>query len=176
MCSPTNSHSVVVAMFQALNNLFLCVRAESQTFSKIGPTMDSNAQWGVLKTFCSPWGEKGILYRQHDTTNTDQGVGWNEPTGNTKHMAAPEHLPSVLMGCKMGPFCQPGFQSRLLGLSTVGRSAVCTKPILSWFVTLSALSGLRLGTFRGILKKTFQVKQWHNPQNVGLGFNCLSRY
>ena len=116
----------------------------------------------MLKSFCSPWGEQGILYGQHDTTNTDQGVGWNEPTGNTKHMAAPEHLPSVQpTGCKMGPFCQPGFQSHLLALSTEGRSAVFTKPILSWFVTLDALSGLRLGTFRGILKKTFQIRQSH---------------
>lgn len=145
MCSPTNSHSVVVAMFQELNNLFLCVRSKThKTFSKIGPTMDSKDQWGMLKSFCSPWVEQSILYGQHDTTNTDQGVGWNEPTGNTKHMAAPEHLSSVQpMGCKMSPFCQSGFQSRLLWLSIVGRSAVFTKPILSWFVTLSALSGLR---------------------------------
>lgn len=69
-------------------------------------------------------------------------------------MAAPEHPPSVQpMSCKMGPFCQPGFQKLLLGLSSVGRSAVFTKPILSWFVTLRALSNPQLGTFEGILKK-----------------------
>jgi len=75
-------------------------------------------------------------------------------------MAAPEHLPAVQpTSCKMAPFCQLGFQRRLLGLNTVGNSVVFTKPILSLFVTLSALSGLQLGTFRGILKKTFQIRE-----------------
>lgn len=111
------------------------------------------------RSFCSPWREQGIFYRQHNTTNANQEFEWNELTGNAKHVAVLEHLPCVQpSGCKVGSFCQPGFQSRLLGLSTVERSAVLTKHILSWFVTLSAPSGLQVGIFRGILEKSFQIR------------------
>lgn len=65
------------------------------------------------------------------------------------------------MGYKMGSSCQPGFQKCFLGPSTVGKSAVFTKAILSWFVHPKYPLCFWFGTFRGILQKTFWIRQWH---------------
>lgn len=125
----------------------------------------------MLKSFCHPWGEQGVSYIWRDTMNTNQG-GWMEWT-NRKHKTDGSTRTTPLRSAWLS---EPSS-----GLSTVERSAIFTKPILWWFVTLSALSGFCLGTLRGILKKTFQIRQWHlgyfsSPQNAGLGLRCLSRY
>lgn len=105
----------------------------------------------MLKSFCHPSEEQGVLYIRRDTMNTNQG-GWMEWT-NRKHKTDGSTRTSPLRSAWLS---EPSS-----GVSTVERSAIFTKPILWWFVTLSALSGFCLGTLRGILKKTFQIRQWH---------------